>query len=264
MQHIGETMGKKLTNAPVYYTLAQVQFNPILDLEGFIPAIQAKMRAARFPDFKQELGQRLVFPFGEAPSVTHQSRYYFGDIAGHTNFLLDNNALTFQSTSYDTFESFSGAMLTGLTILHDALNLDFIERIGLRYLDAIQPITGETLREYLVPEVLGHSMSSNCQLQHSASETIVTISTSIQLISRVLIRNGQIGLPQELSELAPSIAPRFLQSNGLHAIVDTDAFTAQREEFNVASVGVQLNALHTEIAKFFNATVTEHALATWA
>ena len=38
-------MGKKLANAPVYYTVAQVQFNPILNLDSFLPAIQAKMRA---------------------------------------------------------------------------------------------------------------------------------------------------------------------------------------------------------------------------
>ena len=44
-------MGKKLTNAPVYYTVAQVQFNPVLDLDGYIPAIQSKMREAHFPGF---------------------------------------------------------------------------------------------------------------------------------------------------------------------------------------------------------------------
>ena len=34
-------MGKKLTNAPVFYTVAQVQFNPVLDLDGYIAPIQS-------------------------------------------------------------------------------------------------------------------------------------------------------------------------------------------------------------------------------
>lgn len=55
-------MGKKLSNAPVYYTVAQVQFNPVLDLDSYVPAIQAKMRDAHFPDFKKEVFQRLDFP----------------------------------------------------------------------------------------------------------------------------------------------------------------------------------------------------------
>lgn len=59
-------MGTKLSNAPVYYTVAQVQFNPVLDLDGYIPAIQSKMREAHFPDYKKEIVQRLVLPFGNA------------------------------------------------------------------------------------------------------------------------------------------------------------------------------------------------------
>jgi|APMI01.1.fsa_nt_gi uncharacterized protein (TIGR04255 family) len=264
-------MGKKLTNAPVYYTVAQVQFNPILNLDGYIPAIQAKMREAHFPDFKQDVLQRLVLPFGGmepsqmvAPTVTSQSRYLFGDIAGRSLFLLETNTLSFQTTDYDTFQTFSESLIKGLGILHDALHLDFVERIGLRYLDAVQPASaGETLRDFLVPEVLGLALRDEGQLLHSVSETTVAMSAG-QLISRVLIRHGHIGLPVELSTLAPSIDPRFTQREELHAIIDTDASATQREVFELAKVEARLIALHEEIKKSFEATVTPHALASWA
>ncbi|MDA8095795.1 MAG: TIGR04255 family protein [Betaproteobacteria bacterium] len=264
-------MGKKLNNAPVYYTVAQVQFNPILNLEGYIPAIQAKMREARFPDFRQEVFQRLVLPFSgmepgqmAAPTVTPQSRYLFGSIEGRSLFLLETNALSFQTTDYDTFETFAATFVTGLDILHGALRLEFVERIGLRYLDAIQPSNeSETLRDFLVQEVLGLGLRDEAQLQHSVSET-VTATPAGQLISRVLIRHGRIGLPAELSGLAPTIDPRFTQREGLHAIVDTDAFVMHREIFDIAKVGARLSALHDEIDKSFKATVTDQALASWA
>lgn len=264
-------MGKKLTNAPVYYTVAQVRFNPVLDLDGYIPAIQSKMREAHFPDYKKEVVQQLVLPFGgaeqgqmAAPTVTPQSRYMFGDIAGHTMFLLETNALSFQTTNYDTFETFSETFLKGLGVLHDFLRLDFMERIGLRYLDAVQPSKdGETLREFLVPEVLGLALRGEGQLQHSVSETVV-LTAAGQLVSRVLIRHGHVSLPMELSGLAPTFAPRFTQREGLHAIVDTDASIGQREAFELSKVGVRLTALHDEIVKSFDATVTDHARASWA
>lgn len=264
-------MGKKLTNAPVYYTVAQVQFNPVLDLDGYIPAIQSKMREVHFPDYKKEVVQRLVLPFGgseqgqmAAPTLTPQSRYLFGDIDGRSLFLLETNALSFQTTSYNTFETFSGALLKGLGILHDALRLDFVDRIGLRYLDAIQPSKdGETLREFLVPEVLGLALRGEGQLQQSVSETIVT-TVAGQLVSRVLIRNGQVGLPMELGGLAPVIDPRFTQRESLHAIVDTDASIGHREVFELSKVEARLTALHGEIVTSFNATVTDHARASWA
>ena len=264
-------MGKKLNNAPVYYTVAQVQFNPILNLDGYISAIQAKMRGRHFPDFRQEVVQQLVLPFGNgeqgkiaAPTLTPQTRYLFGDIPGNARFLLETNALSFQTTDYGTFGAFSGELLAGLAIVHDALHLDFVERIGLRYLDAVQPPEGgNSLRDYLVPEVLGLALRDGGQHQHSVSETLVATPAG-QLVSRVLIRHGQIGLPLELSALAPKIAPRFTQRSGLHAVIDTDASSTQREAFDLDAVKNRLTALHGEIEKCFDAIVTEYALNSWA
>lgn len=264
-------MGKKLTNAPVYYTVAQVQFNHVLDLDGYVSAIQSKMREAHFPDFKKEVFQRLDFPMlgtqqGQMvpPTLTAQSRYLFGDIAGRTTFLLETNALTLQTTEYDTFETFSKMLLTGLGILHSALRLDFVERIGLRYLDAVHPSKPEeTLRDFLVAEVLGLALRGQGQLQHSISETTVATDAG-QLISRVIIRNGQIGLPVELSGAALTVNPRFTQHEGLHAIVDTDASIAHREVFELSKVETRLTALHDEVVASFNGTVTDHARASWA
>ena len=133
-------MGKKLSNAPVYYTVAQVQFNPVLGLDSYVPAIQAKMRDAHFPDFKKEVFQRLDFPVlgmqqGQMlpPTITTQARYVFGDIAGQTAFLLEANALTLQTTSYDTFETFSKYLIAALGVLHSVLRLDFVFATWMRF-----------------------------------------------------------------------------------------------------------------------------------
>ncbi|MCU6502178.1 TIGR04255 family protein [Rugamonas sp. A1-17] len=263
---------KTLTNAPVYYTVAQIQFNPILNLEGYVPAIQARMREACFPDFKREVFQQLAAPNGgieqgqmAAPTVTPLSRYMFGDIEGRSLFLLDTNTLSFQTTAYDTFKTFSATLLKVLGILHDALHLDFVESIGIRYLDAVLPAKhGETLRDYLVPEVLGLSDRDTGALQHSISET-ATATQSGQLVSRVLIRHGAVGLPSDWAGApAPAIASCFTHSKSLHAIIDTDASFNQREVFDLAKVEMRLSALHDEVALSFKAMVTAHAMTVWA
>jgi len=251
--------------------LAQVQFNPVLDLDGYVPTIQSKMREAYFPDFKKVIFQQLDFPVlrthqGQMvpPTMTTQTRYLFGDIAGQTAFLLEANSLTLQTTAYDTFEKFSGSLMSALDVLHTLLRLDFVERIGLRYLDAIQPLKeGETLRDFLVPEVLGLSLRGHGHLQQSISETAVE-SPAGQLVSRIIIRGGQIGLPMELSGAALVIAPRFTQHQGVHAIVDTDAAFVNREVFEPKKIEARLMALHGEIEASFKATVTDYARASWA
>ena len=62
-------MGKKMKNAPVYFTVAQVRFNPVLNMEGYLPTIQERMRATNFPDFKRETIQQLILSFA-SPSNT--------------------------------------------------------------------------------------------------------------------------------------------------------------------------------------------------
>lgn len=263
-------MGKKLSSAPLYYTVVQVQFSPVLDLEGYIPSIQSKMRDAHFPDYQREISQNFVLPFNGteqgsvvAPTVAQQTRYRFGDISGRSLFILETNSLSFITTNYDTYEAFSDPFLKGLGMLNDVLRLDFVARIGLRYLDAVQPGEGEALRDFLVPEVLGITSRIDGTLQHSLSESVLSTG-SVQLISRVVIRDGHIGLPVELAASAPTIDPRFTQRAGKHAIIDNDAFISQRQAFDLGKVKEQLMRLHEEAGKAFKATVTDHAWASWA
>lgn len=263
-------MGKRMSNTPVYFTVVQVRFNPVLNMEGYLATIQEKMREVRFPDFKRAVIQQLIVPFassGDAgqvptPSFVPQARCVFGNIEGTSEFVLENNALALQTTAYDTFEVFSNMLLNGLGIVHDVVRLDFTERIGLRYLDAVLPKTGESLNDYLTPEVLGLSNKLMGNMLHSVSETF-TMNTIGQLISRVIIRDGRIGLPPELVSLAPPIDKRFTQQEGRHSIIDTDAFVENREAFSLDKLESTLQSLHEEILRSFRATVMPYALKAW-
>jgi uncharacterized protein (TIGR04255 family) len=263
-------MGKKMKNAPVYFTVAQVRFNPVLNMEGYLPTIQERMRATNFPDFKRETIQQLILSFASpsdssqspAPSFAPQARCRFGNIEATIEFVLENNAIALQTTAYDTSEAFFKMLLDGLTIIHDALRLDFTERIGLRYFDAVLPKSDESLSDYLTSEVLGLSNKLGDKLSHSYSET-VTMNTSGKLVSRVVIQDGHVGLPPEIMSLAPRINSRFTQPEGRHAILDTDAFYEQREAFSLEKIGSKLVALHAEIEKSFKVTTTPFAVKAW-
>ncbi|MBI5142031.1 MAG: TIGR04255 family protein [Nitrospirae bacterium] len=263
-------MGKKMKNAPVYFTVAQVQFNPVLQMEGYLPTIQERMRAAHFPDFKQETIQKIVLQFGSPsdgsqapkPSFIPQARCVFGNINRTTEFVLEHNALALQTTDYDTSETFFKTLLDGLGTIHDVVRLDFTERVGLRYFDAVLPKPDESFSDYLAQEVLGLSHKLDGKLAHTYSET-VTINASGQLVSRVIIQDGRVGLPQEIIPFAPQIHPRFTAQEGRHAIIDSDAFYAQREAFSLETIASRLVALHVEIEKSFRATVTQFALNSW-
>lgn len=257
-------MGKKMSNAPVYFTLAQIRFNPILKMDEYLPTIQDKFRACGFPDFRHEQVQQIAFSAGGqavAPAVSSQSRYIFGNIEGTGNYVLDSNSLVFQTTAYETFDAFSDSFKQGLSIVNESLNLAFIERLGTRYFDAVLPQEGEMLTDYLVSEVMGTSDFAD-RLVHSLSET-VSLSDHGTLVSRVVIRDGQLGMPSDILPLAPSLPSKITGFQGLHAIIDSDAYNEIRKPMDIDDVLKNLAGLHSDINASFKKVVTEHALQIW-
>jgi uncharacterized protein (TIGR04255 family) len=247
----------KLKLAPVYFTVAQIQFNPIEEMGNYLNIIQPAFRHLGFPDFKSQAVQRVVFAFNTAeggnavpPTIASQSRYSFGDMDSTESFVLETNSLAFQTTSYDVFATFSRKFLEGLEILHSAVPLNYVERLGIRYLDAVQPAPNETLAKYLASEVLGISEKLSGLPAHSESVTVMNDDAG-QLVSRVIIAT------------APKINSRFTEAEGQHAILDTDSSYTQRFVFSVDEVTRRLNSLKMKISESFKATVTEDALKIW-
>lgn len=265
-------MGSKMKNAPVYFTIAQVRHNPVLSLDSYVQGVQESMRKAGYPDFKREIAVAFkIAPLiggdsqQEQPQQLRFERFMFSNMESTRGFILEQNALSFQSTEYGTFESFSSEFLRGLEIVHRAISLDFSERVGIRYLDAIAPAGGEKeLPKFLIPEVLGLAsrLGDDVDVSHSFSETHIRTEVG-NVLSRTIIQKGQLGFPPDLQPIGLKMAERFTKVIGVHAIIDTDGSYETREAFDMPALKEKLHALHDEIIKVFRATVTEHALNTW-
>jgi uncharacterized protein (TIGR04255 family) len=263
-------MGSKMANAPVYYSVAQVRFNPILSLDTYVTGLQEKLRKAGFPDFKKI--QTVVFnfnmvgaPSGESEQVPQGQplqRYMFLDMSGTSGFILDLDALSYQTTEYETFEKFSGELLDTLLKVHEAVNINYTERVGVRQLDAVIPNAGESLGQYLDAQVIGLKGKIEGELIHSFSETLVQTKVG-QLLSRAIIFKGKLGFPPDVQSVGVRVADRFSGFQGEHAILDTDGFYAGRETFDIAGVKKRLFDLHTETSKAFKAATTEYAKQVW-
>lgn len=260
-------MGKKWKNAPVMYTIAQVKFNQILTMEALVPTIQDNMRAIGFPDYRREIVNLLNIPVSQPdsspPIIQTVNRHVFGDINSTCGFNLENNGIAFQAADYDVFETFLDAFLKGISIIHENVKLSFIERIGIRYFDAVMPRDGEKLSDYLVPQVLGLAGKITGELSHSYTETVSNKDKVGVLIARTIIRDSKITLPPEIAQLAYALLPPFSEFNGLHAVIDTDGYYEKRELFDITVIANRLNGLHEEISRLFSATASAHALNIW-
>lgn len=262
-------MGKKMSNAPVYFTIAQVRFNSILALESYAPKIQECLRKQQYPDVKRGFISTLNIspPMVEGEGnphipVSQTRRFMFSNMEGTSGFILDEGALTLQTTKYETFEKFSEDFLKGLKVVHEVVELSYVDRIGIRYLDAVFPKDGENLSKYLTESVLGIADKLEGNTIHSFSETLVR-KDEINLLARTIIQNGKLGLPPDIHSSMLKIDEKFINLHGLHAILDTDGFIELRESFNLEKVRERVDAIHNEIINAFRLTITDNALKVW-
>jgi uncharacterized protein (TIGR04255 family) len=262
-------MARKMTHAPVYFAIVQARFNPILALDSYVPQIQERFRKEGFPDVQKgvlaTLNLNLAAPAeGSTPQVpvAQSTRYTFCNMDRTAGFILDQGALSFQTTEYEIFETFSGGFRRGLQAVHEAVDLSYTDRIGYRYLDAVFARANESLEDYLNPSVIGLAEKFRDSVVHSFSETNLR-SANINVVARVIIQDGEVGFPPDLLPNILRLAERFRVLRGRHAILDTDGSFEGREPFSLDRIADHLNAIHDEVAKTFNATVTQNALKVW-
>ena len=268
-------MGTKLKSAPVFYTIGQVQHNPLLNLGSYLAEIQERMRKAGYPDFKRGVQMQFAVSPGMVvdgstqapqPAVHKVERFMFSDVSGTKGFVLQTNSLSFETTEYDTFKSFLGDLKVGLGILSEAVGgLSFMERLGLRYVDAVAPAPGETLQQYLENELLGlpHRLPDSMFL-YSFSEALLFAEGVGQVVSRTVSQNGKLGFPPDLQPVSLKVSSRFEAISGEHAVIDTDGSFTERRPFDAADIETRLLAVHDLIEKSFHATVTDYARKAWA
>lgn len=260
-------MGTPLKNPPVYLTLAQVKFNPILKLADFLPAIQENFRQVGYPDFNRQqfISIQLTTQDGQPPMPTpiQQERFQFGNIEKTHAFILDDQSLTLQSTNYGQFETFSACFLNGLEIIHNVVKLAFTERVGLRYLDRVMPQIGETIGQYLATPAQDLTSGIGGRSLYSYTEAMNEVG-DIKLLSRVAIQDGQLAFPPDLQLGNMHIAERFLSYTGISAILDNDGFVEMRETFSLKVMANHLDAIHQVIRTAFKTTTTDYAFIAWS
>ena len=261
-------MSGKMGNAPVYLTVAQVKFNHVLALDKYAPSIQESFRKIGYPDFQKTVLQTFNLNLSgitdsQTVPVAPVAQYVFSNMEKTLGFILQQDAITYHATEYDTFQTFSATLLGGLAIVNSTVGgLSYTDRIGVRYLDAIFPRAQEKLVQYLEPSVLGLVGKISGDLGHSFFETFIRMN-SVNVVSRVIIQPGKVGIPADMQPFHFVLPERFRKLDGEHATLDNDGYIESRAKFDEEIVKARLFEIHDEIAKFFKMMVTPFALEAW-
>jgi uncharacterized protein (TIGR04255 family) len=261
-----------MTKSPVYYALAQAQFNPVAAMAKYVDEIQDILRRDGYTLFEpQEITQlQFVGVAGQAstkPEVIQVNNWLISKSDRTAGFILGPSSLVYHTTNYETRNEFLPNLVQGLQAVHKVVSLEHIARLGLRYLDAIIPQEGEDVSQYLAGGLLGVSFGAKQRyaMNESVFETetgpIVKLGT---LVARVYRATSSLGYPPDLIPQGLQPMPRFQINEEIsHAVIDTDHFVEGRMLINIEQIQQQLESLHIAIKKSFEATITPYAQEVW-
>lgn len=251
-----------LRRSPLVYVLAQIRFSAIVKIEKFIPDIQETLRHKGFPKFGQGHVSELTFEPNSDPKLTKIDRWEFQNRDGSLGFLLTPGFLVIHTSKYSTFEEFESNIRTGLNVLNDIAMPSLVERVGLRYVDLIQPRPEEGFEVYLKSGLLGLE-----EKEFGSRNSFHRYEFSGQTdLGRLVIRWSQNA---DSVYLPPDLSPSTLIHNvnitrgSVVGLLDLDHFTVTTSDFDPESIITNLQSLHDNLDRAFRAAVTPKALEIW-
>lgn len=259
----------KLHKDPLAAVLVQVRFSRVRKMGEFIPAIQDRLRRAGYPEdasgvFKQisllaEPGQPVQ------PQVIEQQRDEFRTKDNRWSLTVAEDMIVLVTTDYDRFSGFLARLEEALQILDEIaeIHLGQLHRVGLRYIDVIDPAPGETFRDYLQGSLHGPRSSvftGSEQLLHLESIGRTGVGHFILRITQ----NDQGALVPPDLYFRPMVHKQQVGHGKLVTLVDSDHFVEGTWDYDLSSILETADTLHAGINKaWLEDIITPHALKVW-
>ena len=250
---------------PVFYALIQVKFNAV-QMERFVSDFREALRSNGFPDYQEDTQTELLISMGPGgprpPEQRPRNRWRFFNMERTEGFTLLDDALVYHTNRYDCFAHCRDVALQALRILHDRVDLAYVERVGMRYLDAVMPAAGAALADLVKPTLLGPYSELPGDLDHGFSETRKIVGDG-NLVMRTLINEKGLAIPPDLQNQTLNLDETLKSYQGDLLLVDTDYFVQKRFKFDMNAIEKQFQASHAVLIDTFKAAITDEAKALW-
>lgn len=255
-----------MANAPIFYTIGQIVFNSVLNMSDFVPKFHSRIRK-EFPEFRDEDLRQFQINIAEKSSEPLSSssapRWMFTNLKQTNGYILRRDSLAFQTTDYETSDDFVAYLLRGISLVNELVGLSYVDRVGVRTLDAVITEKEKPLTFFLRPEVLGFQSFLPGEMKHNISEN-VTLLSSGQLMSRVVVLHGVLGIPVDLFPIALNLKAKLQSPLGTHAVIDLDHVQQDRIEYGLDDIRERVRLGKSALTEVFRSVVTKEAIEHWS
>lgn len=253
----------KLANSPLSLVLCQVRFSPLLAMADYIPKVQDQLRLRGYPVNASTPVRELQLGPGGA---TARDRVHWEFMAKdrRSSVVVTEGFVVLQTTAYDDFETFIDQLKMVVSTLNTVVGGLLVQRIGLRYVDAIIPAKDETWRRYVQPCL--HGFESELFREDGVlrlHQTVAKTGVGTMLVRLHQNRDGRV-LPPDLGTGALLAPSGRAEPGELITLLDIDHFHECDTGYDQSSFeAVAWKLKEGSYQVFADNVVTEHALRVW-
>ena len=245
---------------PLITVVCQVRFPPILTISEAVPAaFQEELGRNQYPKFDSLTKQHFQFNFEQdqsgtfsIPAIdqTDSSKIYrFASEDATWMVDLTNTSLAVTTSCYSSWEEFGGRFGEIITKFQQIYSPVFFERVGLRYINAIQRTKlGLSLdtqwAELIRPFALGFLSDEPLRDKTSGYSSIAEVKSDNGVTTRVITALGQVKNGEQVQQHASEVS----------FIIDTDSFVGKTSICDCLNT---LMSLHQVATDTFQSIITE-------
>lgn len=253
----------QLTHSPLILALAQVMMTPVMKMESFVPDIQERLRRSGYPKMRKRIIRtEAQDPQGNTLQIEERSDWEFVSKGDQVSLVVGTHGVVMATSDYRSFDEFAGQLEDCLNIVHDVVSISGVDRLGLRYIDLIEPTPEKPLSHYLSSQILGLDLDGLGARLANMSETVLKTGDHQKLVLRCIERPKGVVLPPDMLPIGLKLK-RELTSKTSFGILDSDhyvEFPLEPMEFGTAEVLNRLGELHEALDQSFRKAVTPVAI----
>lgn len=260
-----------LPNAPLSVVLAQVQHSPVAKIADYVGDLQDRLRkGAKYPEFLEKRAKTLDLRLGPNGEISQVAKdvlsWEFASADRGKIVIVNGDAVTFMvaGRAYEGSDSFLSDFGELVKLVFDVVEIDFVRRIGIRYLDHIKPLEeGVGIFEYFSKSFAPYSKDGLSLNRHSF-RTEYGIENGGTAAVAFRHGKGETVITPDLSSVSLDVDYKE-RLNDDEATLDTDVWKAfsppmKYDQGNVFSVSKELRRVAKDI--FLDVASTE-AMQRW-
>lgn len=268
---------KALSQAPVQFVLCKISCG---DLPGFdtdyAVGFQDVMRKSGYPHYaKVELNDVQVSHVGGLQlNQQKRNKHHYISNDYMSGVAVSGGDLFVYTRDYKTFADFLNQITHAHKLFSNNVKIDTVKSLGIRYLDFIHPLNGETLEQYLTSYMLSPKFDHLGDMAKPVSGGFQHIYKT-DLNSIVFLRSSSgRGLRRFSDDLFPMVEPMVSRcgdnsvmepTDEVCAVIDTDHVIEFRSLVNIEEFDMfdLIDKMHKYTSKIFFECVTDYALEKW-